>query len=95
MPTVGSSMMSTSTPAVSHLARLTFCWLPPLRLATTVLMDGALMSSRSIMGAAAAFSARLGTQPRKRARRCQTVMVMFLRMEWMGMSPSSLRSSDT
>ena len=47
MPTVGSSMMRTFTPAASHLARLTFCWLPPLRLATTVFSDGALMSSRS------------------------------------------------
>ena len=29
MPTVGSSMMRTSQSAASHLARLTFCWLPP------------------------------------------------------------------
>ena len=29
MPTVGSSMTRMSQSAASHLARLTFCWLPP------------------------------------------------------------------
>ena len=35
IPTVGSSMISSSGIAASHLPRLTFCLLPPLRLATT------------------------------------------------------------
>ena len=37
MPRVGSSMISTSTSAASHLPSTTFCWLPPLRAAHRLL----------------------------------------------------------
>jgi hypothetical protein len=48
MPTVGSSMIRMSTLAASHLASDTFCWLPPERLPTGLLIeDGVRISSRS------------------------------------------------
>ena len=47
MPRVGSSRISTDGFTSSHLASITFCWLPPDRLATGVASDDALMPSRS------------------------------------------------
>ena len=45
MPTVGSSMKRISGLAASHLPRLTFCLLPPLRLPTGLATVGVRMSS--------------------------------------------------
>ena len=64
MPTVGSSMIRILAEAASHLARLTFCWLPPLRLPTGGRQRRRLdvqLGRRS--GSTAAFSARRLTQP--------------------------------
>ena len=47
MPTDGSSMISSFTPAAIHFATDTFCWLPPERLPMVWWSDGVLTSSFS------------------------------------------------
>ena len=46
MPRVGSSRISTVGCTSSHLASITFCWLPPDRLPTGVASVGVLIPSR-------------------------------------------------
>ena len=57
MPTVGSSMIRIEVSAASHLARLTFCWLPPERLPTCCSNDGVFTCKRLTNGATADRSA--------------------------------------
>ena len=47
MPRVGSSKISTAGLVSSHLASITFCWLPPERSPTGVINDGVRMFKRS------------------------------------------------
>ena len=45
MPRVGSSSISISELAISHLASMTFCWFPPERCDISVSMPGVFTSS--------------------------------------------------
>ena len=56
MPRVGSSRISTSHSEHSHLARMTFCWVPPLRKRTFFSVVGVAMRSLSINSFVAFFS---------------------------------------
>jgi len=48
MPRVGSSTISTLGVMASHLARTTFCWLPPERVATGSQRRPYLVCSRCV-----------------------------------------------
>src|SRR3954469_19426567 len=65
-PWVGSSKIKTSAPLSSHLASMTFCWLPPDRWRTGGSSLATLMSSRSMTDRAYSRSRALcggGRQP--------------------------------
>ena len=68
MPTEGSSTISTRTPAASHFATLTFCWLPPESSPTGCASDGVLTSRRSMAGAARSRTVRSASSPARFAR---------------------------
>ena len=55
-PLVGSSMKRISGSAVSHLPKITFCWLPPESWKSFVSMEGALMRSWENCFFASSFS---------------------------------------
>ena len=64
MPRVGSSTISTSAPAASHLPSTTFCWLPPLRATTRCRRPRrAGSAARSIQRSASERSAARSTSP--------------------------------
>lgn len=61
IPRVGSSRMSTVGSALSHLASMVFCWLPPDSRSTGVSSEGVRMLSRRRNRSATARSAELST----------------------------------
>ncbi|KUM26476.1 hypothetical protein AU467_21300 [Mesorhizobium loti] len=61
MPRVGSSRIITFGFIASHLARTTFCWLPPESVPVRVRTDGALMPRSFFCFSAVASSALADT----------------------------------
>ena len=98
MPWVGSSKMKTSAPDPSHLARTTFCWLPPDRYRVGCSASATLIFSRSIrsrVDGALAPLARAPAAARRRGTGPCVGSVMFLRTEKPRTAPWCLRSSGS
>ena len=94
MPRVGSSRISTLGAVWSHLARTTFCWFPPDRLATLCSMEGVRTPSRATLSRASARSAPARTKPSAETLP-REARETFSRTAMGRITPCSLRSSVT
>jgi len=79
-PIVGSSTISVSQPVASHLAMLTFCWLPPDSLPTGCSMLVARTSTASMYSRATSRSFARLIPTSGFEMRSQTVMAMLVLM---------------
>ena len=92
MPRVGSSRMITPGLVSSHLARTTFCWLPPLRNCTSCAGEAITIESDWRAASITWSSWRRWMMP-LRVSRAKTGRVRLLRIDWSIKSPCRLRSS--
>ena len=94
-PTVGPLSISTSGLVASHLARTTFCWLPPDSVLTALPGSGVAISRSDTQRACSAAMAFLLTPPRALVKSDSSEITMFSPMERDRNSPSVRRSSGT
>ena len=94
MPRVGSSTISTLGPVASHLARTTFCWLPPDRVATVSAMRAYFTWSLRAQSRERLRSAPRSTSPARTVDR-RPVRPMLRSMDMPITRPWARRSSGT
>src|ERR1700722_5021981 len=87
MPRVGSSSMSSRGAVLSHLPSTHFCWLPPLKVATSCSLERATMLSCWISSAVWRSSLGVDRKPRVETER-REARLKFSRIDMGGISPS-------
>ena len=92
MPRVGSSKITTRGCIDSHLAKTTFCWLPPDSVPTMVSIEAVRMSSAALRSVALRRSAPVRIRPDE-AKEARLASEMFSLTEDSSTSPQRLRSS--